>query len=86
MKLPRDLTGKDLVHALKPLGYLPTRQVGSHLRLTTFERGEHHVTVPEHGPLRVGTLEVIISMVAGHFAMGHEELVERLFGAESAGR
>ncbi|MEK7770741.1 MAG: type II toxin-antitoxin system HicA family toxin [candidate division NC10 bacterium] len=30
------------------MGYRVTRQTGSHLRLTTLERGEHHVTVPRH--------------------------------------
>ncbi len=56
MKLPRDVSGDDLAKALKKLGYEVTRQTGSHLRLTTTEGGQHHVTVPRHDPLRVGTL------------------------------
>jgi hypothetical protein len=46
MKLPRDPLGDDLVRALTRLGYQETRQTGSHLRLTAFEDGEHHVTIP----------------------------------------
>jgi len=55
MKLPRDLSGADFVRALQSIGYQITRQTGSHMRLTTLERGEHHITVPAHGSLRVGT-------------------------------
>ncbi len=57
-----------------------TRQTGSHLRLTTLEHGEHHATVPRHGPLRVGTLSGILGDVAQHFGLTREALVERLFG------
>ena len=45
MRLPRDVSGDDLAKALAALGYRVTRQTGSHLRLTTLERGEHHVTI-----------------------------------------
>ena len=54
--------------AIKKLGYEVTRQTGSHLRLTTFESGQHHVTVPRHTPLRVGTLASILDSIATHFA------------------
>ena len=46
MKLPRDITGYDLAKSLAKLGYHVTRQTGSHIRLSTNENGEHHVTVP----------------------------------------
>jgi predicted RNA binding protein YcfA (HicA-like mRNA interferase family) len=54
MKLPRDVSGSDLAKALRRLGYENTRQTGSHLRLTTAQNGEHHLTVPLHNPLKVG--------------------------------
>lgn len=82
MKLPRDLAGNDLAVALRVLGYHVTRQTGSHLRLTTTERGEHHVTVPRHGALRVGTLAGILADVATHFSMSRDELMATLFGVE----
>lgn len=81
MKLPRDLSGLDLAKALRPLGYRVTRQVGSHLRLTSAERGEHHVTIPNHEHLKVGTLAAILGDVAAHFEIGRDELQRRLFGA-----
>lgn len=55
MRLPRDISGDRLTKALKMFGYSVTRQTGSHMRLTTLERGEHHITVPNHDPLRLGS-------------------------------
>jgi predicted RNA binding protein YcfA (HicA-like mRNA interferase family) len=50
MKLPRDVSGERRALALGKLGYQVTRQTGSHLRLTTSEPAEHHVTIPNHDP------------------------------------
>jgi predicted RNA binding protein YcfA (HicA-like mRNA interferase family) len=79
MKLPRNISGADLAQTMKKLGYSVTRQSGSHMRLTTQQQGEHHVTIPCHDPLRVGTLAAILAEVAGHFGLSREELVERLW-------
>ena len=78
MKIPRDVSGADLVKALKVLGYLPTRQSGSHIRLTTAERGTHHITIPNHDPIRLGTLASILDAVADHHKMGREQLLQLL--------
>lgn len=80
MRLPRDLSGSDLAQALRKLGYSTTRQTGSHLRLTTHEHGEHHLTIPQHMPLRIGTLSAILADVATHFEINRESLLERLLG------
>lgn len=80
MKLPRDVSGQDLAQRLRHYGYEVTRQVGSHMRLTTQERGQHHVTIPAHDSLRVGTLEVILDSVAHHLSLDRQELAQRLFG------
>ncbi len=78
MRLPRDISGAELTKALRKLGYQVTRQTGSHLRLTTTEEGEHHVTVPQHSPLRVGTLAGILDDVATHFGMSRDELLAKI--------
>jgi len=78
MKLPRDVSGDDLAKALRAFGYQVTRQTGSHLRLTTAEGGEHHVSIPRHSPLRLGTLAGILDEVAAHFSIGRDELLERI--------
>ena len=79
MRLPRDLDGDELAKALRVCGYELTRQTGSHMRLTTSLKGEHHVTVPRHSPLRVGTLSGILSEVAAYFGETRDELAERIF-------
>jgi predicted RNA binding protein YcfA (HicA-like mRNA interferase family) len=79
LKLPRDVSGQDLARRLRHFGYEVTRQVGSHMRLTTQERGQHHVTIPAHDSLRVGTLEYILQSVAHHLGLDRQELTERLF-------
>lgn len=80
MKLPRDLSGNELAQALKRLGYTVTRQTGSHMRLTSQLQGEHHLTIPCHSPLRVGTLNAILTDVAAHFGLTRDELLVELFG------
>jgi predicted RNA binding protein YcfA (HicA-like mRNA interferase family) len=79
MKLPRDLSGNDLVKALAKFGYEVTRQTGSHIRLTTQENGEHHLTIPAHDPIKIGTLNAILREVGGHFELDREELLHALF-------
>ena len=81
MRLPGDLSGKELGQALKILGYQVTRQTGSHMRLTTLEHGEHHIAILQHTPLRVGTLAAILADVAAPFELSREALLDRLFGA-----
>jgi predicted RNA binding protein YcfA (HicA-like mRNA interferase family) len=80
VRIPRDISGADLVKALERLGYRPTRQTGSHLRLTTTLNGEHHMTVPNHDPLRMGTLAAILASVAAHHRMTRDAVIERLLG------
>jgi predicted RNA binding protein YcfA (HicA-like mRNA interferase family) len=79
VKLPRDVSGEDLAQALRVLGYRVSRQTGSHLRLTTHSHGEHHVTIPRHGALRVGTLGNILADIAIHFELARDELLARIF-------
>ena len=80
MKLPRDLSGADLAKALGRVGYQVTRQTGSHIRLTTAMPSDHHVTVPAHDPLKVGTLAAVLGEVATHLQVDRQELAKRLFG------
>ena len=80
MKLPRNVSGNDLIAALAQFGYQVTRQRGSHIRLTTQQNGKHNVTVPRHDSLRVGTLAGILREVAAHLDLSRDDLVERLFG------
>ena len=78
MKLPRDVSGDALAKALRACGYQVTRQTGSHLRLTTNEGGEHHVTIPRHDPLKIGTFANILDDVASHLGISREELLTKI--------
>jgi hypothetical protein len=44
MKLPRNCSGLELANKLTGLGYKVTCQTGSYIRLTTQQKGEHHIT------------------------------------------
>ena len=79
MKVPRDLSGEELVKALGRIGYRPTYRGGSHVRLTTQVGGEHHITVPLHPSIKLGTLNAILKDVAGHAGVERDELLLRLF-------
>ena len=79
MRIPRDISGKELIKRLETFGYLTTRQSGSHVRVTTKLQGEHHITVPIHDELRIGTLNAIISDVATHFSLSKVEIIQTLF-------
>lgn len=79
MRLPRDLSGRDLAHALRRYEYAVTRETGSHMRLTTQRGGEHHVTIPEHADLRLGTLASILADIATHLGIDRTTLTEELF-------
>ena len=74
MRLPRDLTGAQLVRALAKLGYQATRQTGSHVRLTCPLPAQHHITVPLHDPLRIGTLAAMLADVAQAHGLTRDEL------------
>ena len=80
MRLPRDVSGTDLAKALTVFGYRTSRQSGSHLRLTTSQHGEHHITIPNHDSLRVGTLAGILTDIAEHFDLTRDDIAMRLFG------
>ncbi len=81
MKLPRGLSGADLAVLLRRYEYQVTRQTGSHLRLTsTFVGSEHHVSIPRHHELRIGTLNAILGDVAVYLKLDRDELLEQLLG------
>jgi predicted RNA binding protein YcfA (HicA-like mRNA interferase family) len=78
MKIPRNLSGAALVGGLRRVGYEQTRQKGDHVYMTTTINGEHHVTVPLHKPVRIGTLAAILQAVAGHLGTSREQLLNEM--------
>lgn len=80
MKRPRDISTEELIRALKQFGYEPTRQSGSHIRLTTQQNGEHHITIPQKRQLTIGKINAVLWELVGHFRIEKRELLARLFG------
>jgi predicted RNA binding protein YcfA (HicA-like mRNA interferase family) len=78
--IPKDLTGQQLIKKLKPFGYETIRQNGSHIRIQTAKNGKHSETVPNHKPMREGTVKSILKNIAKHFGLTIDELEEQLFG------
>lgn len=79
MKVPRDLSSQQLIKSLKKYGYIQTRQVGSHIRLTiTMEAKSEHITIPNHNPIKVGTLNNILKQVSLHLKISKDELMKEL--------
>jgi predicted RNA binding protein YcfA (HicA-like mRNA interferase family) len=81
LRLPRDLPGAELARLLRRYGYEISRQTGSHIRLTTTMMGtEHHVTIPAHRNLKLGTLASIVTEIAAYLTRDRDNLADELFG------
>jgi predicted RNA binding protein YcfA (HicA-like mRNA interferase family) len=80
MRIPRQIDGHELAKALEQYGYQITRQSGSHIRMTTTLHGEHHITIPAHKALKIGTLSGILSEIANHLKIEKTNLIGSLFG------
>ena len=73
--------GGELAIQLGRYGYRPVRHSGSHIRLTSTVMGkQHHITIPAHKPLKVGTLSGIIDDVAAYLQVDRKSLIDELFG------
>ena len=79
MKLPRDLSGEGLVrHLTKCWEYQKIHQTGSHIILQTRQPSPHRIAVPAHTPLRIGTLNGIVSSIAAHKKVPKEAILKDL--------
>ncbi|MEO8447845.1 MAG: type II toxin-antitoxin system HicA family toxin [bacterium] len=80
MILPRNLDGKTFIKLLEKLEFVQSRQKGSHVRLTKItSEGEIHVTIPNHNPVKIGTLNSILKGLAEDLNISKEELINNLF-------
>ena len=81
MKLPRNIGYKELINSLKKIEYKVSRQSGSHIRLSAVINGNvHHITIPTHNPIKIGTLNAIINELSNILGISKSELIEKLFG------
>ncbi|HEY3387702.1 MAG TPA: type II toxin-antitoxin system HicA family toxin [Saprospiraceae bacterium] len=80
MKIPRDESAESLIKRLRSLGYIKTRQTGSHIRISrSLGDKTFHLTIPNHNPIRIGTLSDILKEAAHQLEISKEELVKQLF-------
>ena len=79
MKLPRDLSGAELIQLVcKHFGYRRINQEGSHVILETGEPRQHRISIPDHAPLRVGTLNAILRAIATVKGVEKEDILRHL--------
>jgi predicted RNA binding protein YcfA (HicA-like mRNA interferase family) len=79
VKIPCDLYGRELAGVLcARWAYQKVNQVGSHIILQTETPQHHRVSVPDHKPLRLGTLNVILRQVAAAKGVTREDLLATL--------
>ena len=78
-RIPRDVSHKELCAFLGKHGNSITRQTGSHIRLKRDFMGyEHSITIPAHNPVKIGTLNKILTDVAAYLKIQKEMLIENL--------
>ncbi|MDQ3021574.1 MAG: type II toxin-antitoxin system HicA family toxin [Bacteroidota bacterium] len=80
MKLPRDISAGDLIKILHKIGYEVTRQKGSHIRLTySNDNLSHHITIPNHNPIKIGTLNNILKDLSDFLKKSKDEILTKYF-------
>ena len=79
MRNPRDLSARELIKSLKIYGYEVVSQKGSHIKVTTQQEGEYHLAIPNHDPIKIGTLNAILRQVAEHLGKNKEDVLRELF-------
>jgi len=79
MKIPRDVSGTHLADTLcRRWRYAKVHQVGSYIILETSEPARQRISIPDHDPLRLGTLVSILRRVAQHKAVTRDEIIASL--------
>jgi predicted RNA binding protein YcfA (HicA-like mRNA interferase family) len=79
MKIPRDISGRQLVKVLcREFSYHKVHQEGSHIVLETEDPSHQRLAIPDHDSLRVGTLNNIVRSVANHKNISRDDILRRL--------
>lgn len=79
MRLPRDVSGPELVQVLcGRFGYRRVHQEGSHVILETDEPRHHRIAVPAHAALRLGTLNAIVGAVSRAKGIPKDDVISAL--------
>jgi predicted RNA binding protein YcfA (HicA-like mRNA interferase family) len=80
MKIPRDESADRFIKKKAGLGYVKTRQTSSHIRISRYIGDKtYHLTIPNHNPIRIGTLSDILKEAAHQLEIPKEDLIKKLF-------
>ena len=61
-----------------PVAYTKVHQVGSHIILQTEAPRHHRIAIPDHKPLRIGTLNAILREAAAAKNVSREDILATL--------
>jgi len=79
MKLPRNLKGSSLADVLcRQWDYHLVHQQGSHIILDTQIPEHQRISIPNHNPLRIGTLNSILKTVSAHKKVSKQDILDSL--------
>lgn len=78
MKLPRNVDGRALAnHLIRKWQFTRVRQAGSHIQLRSADP-VFTVTIPEHKPVKIGTLQNILRVIELERGISASELLRDL--------
>lgn len=76
-KLPRNLDSNDFIKLLEHLEYKKVHQRGSHIKFSKIiNESKHSISIPNHKPLKVGTLSSIIKQICMQNNLDKEFLIK----------
>ncbi|MBW2646382.1 MAG: type II toxin-antitoxin system HicA family toxin [Deltaproteobacteria bacterium] len=79
-KIPRGTSGRELAKLLIRYKYKVVRESGSHIRLiSTYQQTEHKITIPDHQPIKIGTLNHILNDIGEYLKISKQALIQELF-------
>jgi hypothetical protein len=79
MKIPRNLKGEYLAEILcRKWNYQIVHQQGSHIILETESPRHQRISIPNHSPLRVGTLNSILRSVSSPKGITKQDILNQL--------
>ena len=79
MKVPRDLGDAQLIKVLsRDWAYRQLHQEGSQVILETATPSHQRLSIPNHNPLQVGTLNAIVRTLAAHKGVDRQALLDSL--------
>jgi len=79
-KILRDSSEMQLCQALDKFGYKIKRIANSHIRMDSNFTGEQHsITIPNHTPIKIGTLNNILNDCTQYLHISKSDLIDQLF-------